>query len=988
MKKLLIFMLFVCSVTIGYGQVDSGVILGTVVDTSGAVVPGATVTVENTGTGMVRTLTTDSRGSFVTPPIALGKYKVTVFAQGFETQIRQGMTLQISDHMQLPFILKPGSVSQTIQVNEHAPLIDTTTTTLGGVIDKQQVADLPLNGRSVVELIALVPGVELRGSSNQWSIGGKGEFTNEGGLHFLLDGGDASRVDFDDLNNTYGSSAGRISRESVDAVEEFRVYTDGYSAEYGQTQGGVIDLITKSGTNRLHGSLYEYLRNQVVDARDYFNPPPAPQPSYRLNQFGASLGGPVVHDKLFYFMDYEGVRQGSGNILVAVVPTAAARAAAVPPIQQALDMLPLPNGSITSDPRFGNYTIGVTNPLTENTGVIKMDYQISPSDHFSGRYNVNQNQTNTYFGVATGQVQSAPGLMQLAMLDETHTFTPHVLNDASFYFNRFHVDPLASDNATVLAFPIVNFGEGAGVGPALFNLLVANNSFTWKDVLTWDRGHQQIRVGGSIIRNQDNKELGFQQTVTFLTFADAQQNKAYSDGTLGFPRIGIRNTYYNAFIQDDYQFSPRLSLNMGLRYQLDTSPTESQNRIANFNFTTGTLNPEGSAVLDTPKLDFAPRFGFAYSFNSMGTTVLRGGFGIFFSDLNAGNLAQNLPSNLPDFGFSASVTDLQVPGLVGLPFPNISKFQVPTKSFSAIVDHYQEPYSEKWNVNVQQALGRNASLEVGYMGARGLHLINSEDFNRLYPGGKSRPYPQYGSINTNTTSAISMYNAFQAIFHKIWKNGLSFNTNYTWSHSTDDDPTIFGSYQNDHDPMGDYGASDFDVRHIFEADGSYALPAAPKVPRVFAAGWQYNMIAELRSGFPYDVTCGCDPVEVGQATSRADIVPGVNPRPANYSIPFHQLNPAAFAAPVGHYGTMRRNSLYGPDAVNFDMSIFKNFHIVRQQMLTFRAEVFNIVNHPQFANPSAALNDLPQFGQSTSTVTTPEGFHTSRQLQFALRYSF
>jgi hypothetical protein len=988
MRSFLVAIVLACFAATAFGQADSGTILGSVTDSSGGVIQGASIVISNEGTGLTQTFTSDGRGSFTSRPLPIGNYEVSVSAKGFETQVKAGLTLQISDRMALQFILHPGNVNQKVTVTGQAPLVDTASTTLGGVISKTQVADLPLNGRSVTELIALVPGVELRGNSNQWSIGGKGEFTNEGGLHFLLDGGDASRVDFDDLNNTYGSSAGRISRESVDAVEEFRVYTDAYSAEYGQTQGGVINLITKSGTNQMHGSLYEYFRNQIVDARDYFNPPPAAQPAYRLNQFGGSIGGPIVHNRLFYFGDYEGVRQRSGNILVAIVPTAAARAAAVAPVQQALAELPLPNGSITSDPRFGNYTEGVSNPLTENTAVGKVDWSITPADHFSGRYNFNKNLTQTYFGVATGQVQYAPGLMQLAMLDYTHTFTPNLLNDATFYFNRFHVDPLASNNPTVLGSPIVNFGEGAGVGPGLFNLLVANNSFSWKDILTWVHGHQQITMGGEIVRNQDNKELGYQMTVSYLTFANAQANQAYTDGTLGFPRIGIRNTYYTAFIQDDDQITPRLAVNVGLRYQFDSSPTESQNRIANFNFTTGQLNPEGSAVLDAPKLNFAPRLGVIYSLNPQQTTVLRGGFGIFFSNLNAGNLAQNMPSNLPDFGFNASVNDLQVPGLIGLPFPDISSFKVPTKNYSAIVDHYQEPYSEKWNFNIQQALGRNASLQIGYLGSRGLHLIETEDFNRLYPGGQSRPYPQYGSINTNTTSAISMYNAMQAIFHYRWKNGLTWNVNYTWSHSLDDAPTVFGSYQDDHNPMGDYGSSDFDVRHIFETDASYSLPTAPKIPQVIGGGWQYNVIGELRSGFPYSVTCGCDPMDVGQATSRADVVPGVNPKPANYSIPFNQLNPAAFAAPVGHFGTMRRNSLYGPDAVNFDMSIFKNFKITKSQQIMFRAEAFNIFNHPQFSNPSAALNDLPQFGQSTSTVSTPEGFHTSRQLQFALRYFF
>ncbi len=257
------------------------------------------------------------------------------------------------------------------------------------------------------------------------SIGGKGTFSNEGGLHFLLDGGNASRVDYDDMNNTYGSSAGRVSRASVDAVEEFRVYTDSYSSEYGQTQGGVINLIIKSGTNDFHASLFEYFRNEKLDARDYFNSMPRYKPAYRLNQFGGTFGGPIIHNKLFFFADYEGVRQRSGNILLAQVPTAAVRAIALPVIQSAFNALPLPNGPLpTTDPRFGQYAESVSNPLTENTGIIKVDWEVSSRDHVTARYNANQNLTDTYFGVATGQVQHAPGFLQLGMIGYTRTISP------------------------------------------------------------------------------------------------------------------------------------------------------------------------------------------------------------------------------------------------------------------------------------------------------------------------------------------------------------------------------------------------------------------------------------------------------------------------------------------------------------------------------------------------------------------------------------
>ncbi|HEX4169192.1 MAG TPA: carboxypeptidase regulatory-like domain-containing protein [Bryobacteraceae bacterium] len=989
MRKALLAFLWTAMVTGCFGQTDTGTILGVVSDSSGGAIPGAQVTIENQGTNLTEKVTTDTLGNFTSAPLAIGTYRVTVTAKGFGTKILTDLTLRVSDRMRLPVSLEPGQVQQTVEVSGQAPLVDTASTTLGGVVTEQQVHDLPINGRSVASLLALVPGVELNGSGNQLSIGGKGTFSNEGGLHFLLDGGDASRVDYDDMNNTYGSSAGRVSRASVDAVQEFRVYTDSYSAEYGQTQGGVINLITKSGTNAFHVSLFEYFRNEKLDARDYFNPAPEYKPAYRLNQFGGTLGGPIIRNKLFFFTDYEGVRQRSGSVLIAEVPTAAARATAVPVIQNAFTALPLPNGAIsTADPRFAQYTESVSNPLTENTGLIKVDWEASSLDHITARYNANQNVTDTYFGVATGQVQHAPGMMQLGMVGYTRTITPNVVNEANVYYNRFHVDPLASNDPAVLNSPIINFGTGSGVGPGLFNLHVANNSITWLDNLTWVLGRHQLKMGGQIIRNQPNKELGYQETVSYLTFSDALANRAYSDGTLGFPEIGIRNTYAQFFLQDNFQANKKLSINMGVRYQYDTTPTESHGRIANFDLVRGQLDPEGTSILKAPALDFAPRFGIAYTPFDSGKTVFRAGFGIFYSDLNGGNLAQNLPSNVPGFGFNASVNSVQIPGLVGLPFPNLSDFSIPTTNFSAIVKNYQEAYSEKWNFNIQQAIGSTAMLQVGYNGIRGNHLQEGIDQNRLFPGGTGRPFPQYGSINMVTTGAVSDYNALQVTFRKRISYGLSFNANYTWSHSLDDAPGVFGSYQDDHDAMMDYGNSDFDVRHNLEFDTSYQIPGVPRVPKVIGSGWQLNVIGTIRSGFPYSVSCGCDPLQVGQSTARADLVPGVSITPVNFDVPANQLNLAAFTTPIGHYGTLGRNALVGPGAVNFDTSLFKDFSLTERQKVQFRAEFFNIFNHPQFTNPNAALNNLPFFGQTTSTVSTVEGFHTSRQIQFALRYSF
>jgi hypothetical protein len=551
------------------------------------------------------------------------------------------------------------------------------------------------------------------------------------------------------------------------------------------------------------------------------------------------------------------------------------------------------------------------------------------------------------------------------------------------------VDPRAASEADVLTAPIVNFGGGiANTGPGLFDLVVANNSYSTLDTLTWVTGRHQLRFGTQIIRNEGNKGLGFQKLVNYLNLDDAAANRAFSLSTIGFPRVGLRNTYAHFFVQDDFRVNTHLTINMGLRYQYDTAPTESHGRIANFDLSTGTLDPVGSSVLDAPKLDFAPRFGIAYSPFNSGHTVFRAGYGIFFADLNAANLGQNMPSNTPGFQFNESVNALQIPGLAGLPFPDLSAFALPATAFSAIAKNFQMAYTQKWNFNVQQALSKNTLLQVEYLGSRSLHLQGGINENRLIAGTQTRPITGVGDVNFMMSGLISNYQALMTTFRQRFGHGLSFNLNYTWSHSIDDQPTIFSSFQDDHNVLNDYGSSDFDVRHNLEFDYTYALPAAPVIPGWLGAGWQINGITNIRSGFPYTVTCGCDPLGVGQATSRADLISPQSTKPANYSIPLAQLSLAAFASPVGHYGTLGRNTFSGPGAVNFDFSLFKDFHVRERQTVQFRAETFNIFNHPQFGNPFATLTAPSLFGASLGTIATAEGFHTSRQIQFALRYSF
>lgn len=447
----------------------------------------------------------------------------------------------------------------------------------------------------------------------------------------------------------------------------------------------------------------------------------------------------------------------------------------------------------------------------------------------------------------------------------------------------------------------------------------------------------------------------------------------------------MRNTYYNFFVQDDIQVSQKLSINAGLRYQYDSTPGESRGYIANFNLDTGMLDPTRSNLFNAAKFNLAPRFGLAYSpFGTRGA-VIRAAYGMYFGDVNAA-LAQNMPGNLS--GQSSSLNSQQYPNLVGFPFPAISSYNAVTTLY-AIARQLPGTYTEQWNLNVEQPLGSDQMLQVGYVGSRGLHLVHTRNLNRFYPGTSIRPYPKWGNITYYATDVNNYYNALRVSLKRRFRRGLSFDVNYTWGHSLDEGAQgLSEAHQDDTNPRGDYGNSNWDVRHMLEFNYTYALPVPRLMPTWLMGGWQVNGITTMRSGLPVNVTCGCDPMKIGVNTSRADVIPNVSPKPAQPDIPNNQINIKAFTAPgPGTWGNVGRNSLNGPAAYNWDFSLFRNFRLTESRSLQFRAEIFNVFNTPQFSNPGGNLISAG-FGISQGTIDTVSGFSSNRQVQLALRYSF
>ena len=510
-----VFFALLCS-----AQLDNASLFGTVTDPSGGLIAAASVKVRSNGTGETVSVVSDANGNYFAPVLPVGSYRVTISAAGFRTAILEDVTLRASDRVRINVVLEVGAVRDSVLVTGAAPLVETGSSSLGGVVGTQQLNALPVNGRDVSDVLKLTPGASLAGIGALQSLNGVSMYRVEGSVKFLVDGADASRIDFDIGDNDYGTSKGRITREGMDAVEEVNVQSGSYSAEYGNSLSGVVNVISKSGTNEFHGNLFEFFRNEKLGAHDFFNHGALPE--FRLNQFGGTLGGPIKKDKLFFFVNYEAVRQRTGQTYSVFVPTAAFRATLPAVLQPVVNMLPLPNGPVSpAEPRLAGFTESVSNLLDEDTGTAKVDYYINSRNRVSLRYNGNGSLTDSYFGVAQGQYNPAPALLQLGKLSYTANVSTNIVNEAGFALNRVHIFKYSAATQETRDLPIVSIGGGVpSIGPQTNDNRVKYTLYTWLDTLSWVKGRNQFKFGAQIIDPQEARALLPQKTVTYQTLSD------------------------------------------------------------------------------------------------------------------------------------------------------------------------------------------------------------------------------------------------------------------------------------------------------------------------------------------------------------------------------------------------------------------------------------------------------------------------------------
>ena len=1033
--SLSIVLLVLAGVAVASAQTVGASLRGTVTDSSGGALPGATVTILNVGTGASRELQTDSAGRYTAPLLPPGDYEVHVALTGFQPYARRGLRLAVGQDAALDVKLELGQLAEVVTVSGAAPNVDLTSGAVSGLVTDKQIRDLPLNGRSFQQLALLQVGVTSALTAGNDVVGGRTPKISVNGArpevnNFLLDGTDINNV----YNKTPGSVAGVLL--GVDAVLEFQVLTNAYSAEFGRSAGAVINAVTRSGTNAVHGSVFEFHRNSKLDAKNFFDPKDKPIPKFTRNQFGGVIGGPLLHDRTFYFGAYEGLIERLGVTGVTNVPDDNARQGILPggrvialhpAISRYIDtFFPAPNGRNIGG-GIAEHLYSETQPTDEHFLQGRVDHKLGASDQLFVRYTVSNGKVERWPAnkPPVGFIDES-SRNQYVTAEHQRVFSPQVLNTVRFGINRSV--SLADNVHTVDIAPDLSWLPGEPMGYFTIQGMVSEvagdfrlprndrlNNFQWGDTLFITRGAHSMRIGGQAQYLQFNQEttsqrggiVNFQNLESFLTGRPFGVDFAVPG--LIDPIRNYRQWLFGFFVQDDIRVNSRLSLNAGLRYEFVTVPTEANGKISNLRNVTDSELVIGDPWHDNPSLkNFAPRLGVAWDPFGDAKTSIRGGFGIFHDQI--------LPKY---YFFSGSLnppftTRTSIPNP---PFPNVIanfdrnafiRAQLQTVNFDL-----QTPYMMQFNANIQRALPGDVDVMIGYVGSRGKNLIRIGDANlapeqivngeKVYQPQLGRRNPNFTGVWQRVTDAESFYNALQLSVMKRQSNNFRAQVSYTWSKAIDDASGInsqdFGNnvqYVMDwYDRKRDRGLAAFHVEHNLTFNWTWDVPFGSSLTGLAAGilkGWQVNNVTTLMSGHPFTVRNGFNRSGNLNTTGfslhdRPNWRSGCDPilgGPDRYwDVSCFELQAANTRGNAG------RNILIGPGLISVDLALVKSFALGESRSLQLRAEVFNLPNRANFAVPSgqvaftnAAGAVAQNAGRITSTTTT------SRQVQLGLKYIF
>jgi Carboxypeptidase regulatory-like domain/TonB dependent receptor len=1008
-----------CLAAFSLAQIDRAGLRGTVTDPSGRVLPQTHVKVVQISTGLKRETTSSAEGMYDIPELPVGSYTIAFEHEGFKSVTFVDVEEVIGRTRTLDATLQVSGGNERMEVSAGSELMDRNTSAVTGLIERAQANELPLNGRNWASLAALVPGAIDTGGSNQRTIRFAGRGLDDS--NWTYDGVDATNI----VNQTQRPWV-RLAIP-LDAIQEFRVDSLMASAEEGATGGPQLDVTSPSGTNRFHGRLFEFLRNDFFDA-------PVPQwasngekqQPLRLNQFGGALGGPIKRDKTFFFVASEAYRQNWGYPVSGDVPSAAL-IRTVPtssPIYGIINAFPGagPRTILTpwtpandpGDPNYADYdllTCSCTQVVNENSAMLRLDQHFSANTTGFMRFNYDRSVDTQPVSAAATDLQERVSTPINGAFELLHIFSPKLVNEAKFGFNRATSNTYNHNKTGIIYAITIATGPGPGFISPNTNedSIYVGNSFSGIDNLTWIHGRHTFKFGGEIRRIQLNQESEEHGKITFSTVEQLAVNlvkKASLSGAL--PVNHLRKNDYFGYAQDEYKWGPNLTLNLGVRYTVFDLFHE-VNGLANpFDF--GTCGPQGFCGVGASfgqqnHGDIDPRVAFAWTPWKGGQTVIRGGFGIYHEDGQLDD--QNLPAKneVPSYA-ATSTSSLQ------LTYPLDQYFTGPgTLSPNAEQRNRKDSYVEQWSLSAQRELPANFVGAVYYLGSHGVHLLESNLVNLINPATGVVQYPAFApAIPWRGSVGMSSYNGLSVALRRSFSHGLLVTANYTWSHEIDNGSNGSGdgdeiSPQNPSCLACDRASGVWDARHVVNSNVVYQLPFGHGEPLLnnrgiattIAGNWELTTTALARTGFPVNVLMPSSYTapDGASGTERPDLVPGVSLIPPAGKSIAEWINSAAFATPAGEFGTAPRDLFRGPGTWQVDLGLSKHVSLSEHASLEFRSEFFNIFNHPQLGPPQSTFNPLNTtgFGRIISTVNTttpisPVGSGTPREIQFALRVAF
>ncbi len=984
MSRFAVGLLVLCTlVPVSTAQVDRANLVGTVTDTTGALVPNARVEVVSQETGLRRQSQTNEAGVYAVFSLPIGAYSATVSHAGFTTASIKDLRLGVGDTRTLDVQLQVGGVETQVSVESIATPLESTSAVVGTVIGSQQMREIPLNGRHWASLMALAPGAINTGEGNQQSIRFVGRARDDN--NWTFDGLDATGV-----KDPRQESALRLII-STDTIAEFRVNSTLYSAESGSGAGGQVNLVSKSGTNAVHGSVFEFLRNDKLDARNPFDTSKQP---FRLNQFGGNVGGPILKNRTFFFANYEGLRQRVSQTITNDVPSAAFRARATSPVvRQLLDTYPA--GTVrTSNADIDQAQANRSQAWTENSASLRIDHRFSDRNTFFARYNIDDGVIVAPRSTIEVDRQNDDFRPSNFVMQFQRVFSPTVVNEWKAGFNRstlhrFTYGPLPT---SVVVSNFMNLSQS--------NLLVENGtSYSVIDNLAITRGRHTLKIGGEIRRAHVNVADPAFDSIS-VTFANRQallDNRVDSVAiTTGNDVLGTRKTYYYAYVQDDFKMRPNLTLNLGLRYEYYGVNREVNDRYRVFDrYACRGFCPQGTPWYFPDRNNFDPRIGIAWS---KGKTVVRTGAGVYHGPGQIDDVNTALDNAADRFSLTAN----EAPGLSFPVTPFLGLARDVGVTPRSLQRDRRDLYSMQWGLSIQRQLPAAFVGQIGYVGSSGVKLFARQWINNLDPVTKVRPLPTFGRMDEKRQDGKSNFNALQVSVYRRMGHGLNWGTEYMWSHSINDGNIGGGEGAQPQIPVCracDRGNSNQDIRHTITTNWIYQLPFGPGqrflntgAASKILGGWEMSGIWTARTGRMLTIGISRATADVPDGNTsgqRPNIVPGVSIYPAGGPTFGQWFNPAAFAIPArGTWGNAGRAIATGPGLVQMDFALQKNTRMTEGKALAFRIESFNLFNRIQAGNPGTAFTSPASFGIINAGLNRTIGTGTSRQIQMAMRLLF